>query len=228
MTKENTPLSWLTLDQAHAAGEDSSLLRFSPEDKSFCAQHQKPGQYLSLVLPSGEKGFFALSNVPGTPTVEILVRAGGPAADALRRLSVGGRVQASPPGGPGFPLASARGKDVLLLAQGSGIGALRPVLHEIAARRGDFGAVTLLQGERTQARLSFADEHEAWKAARMEIRPVLSRQAAPYQGHVQQHIEGLPLGRAVVFLVGSREMIALSRLTLARFQVGPDRIFTNF
>lgn len=223
-------LHTVTVREARPEGEGSTLLVLGVEGGPLGPLHTRPGQYLTLVPPAGEKGFFALAQAPGqTPgAFEVLVREGGPAADALRRLSAGASVQASTPAGNGFALDAARGRDVVLLAQGSGISALRAVIQAIAAERPAFGRVVLLQGDRSVARMSFAGEHAHWRAAEIEVRPVVSREEGPRRGHVQHHLGELALGRAVVFLAGGREMMALTRLTLAKHQVGPDRIFTNY
>lgn len=211
-------------------GEESSLLTIDVTGSPLAKQHNAPGQYAQVKSPEGPVGYFALANAPGKPegVFEFLLKRGGAAADALLALTPPAEVAVSAPMGKGFPLEKARGRDLVLLTMGSGISALRPVLQKVVEEREAYGEVSLFHGDRTPQRMPFFSEHATWGAADIRVFAVFSRKEATYQGYVQDFLGEVPWGNAVVFLCGSKEMSALCRLELAKKQVGPDRIFTNF
>src|SRR5215468_10237261 len=49
-----------------------------------------------------------------------------------------------------FALASAPGRDLILVAAGSGVGPLRAVIQTVLARPSEFGQVTLFHGQRAE------------------------------------------------------------------------------
>ena len=69
------------------------------------------------------------------------------------------------PFGRGWPLADAEGRDVVVVAGGLGLAPLRPVVHELIARRDRFGRVALLYGGRSPSDLLYRDELDEWRRA---------------------------------------------------------------
>ncbi len=92
------------------------------------------------------------------------VRAVGPVSEALRRLEAGVQVGVRGPFGRGWPMARARGRDLVIVAGGIGLAPLRPVVHAVLADRGAFGRVRVLYGARSPADRLFIDELERWEA----------------------------------------------------------------
>jgi NAD(P)H-flavin reductase len=91
------------------------------------------------------------------------VRSVGMVTAALCRMRRGQWAGVRGPFGSGWPLAEARGQDVLLVAGGVGLAPLRPVVYELVRHRGDFGRVALLYGARTPRDLLFHAELDRWR-----------------------------------------------------------------
>ena len=60
-------------------------------------------------------------------------------------------------------VASARGRDVLVVAGGLGIAPVRPIVTEVLANRSYYGAVTLLFGARSPDQLLYPAEIAEWR-----------------------------------------------------------------
>jgi NAD(P)H-flavin reductase len=93
------------------------------------------------------------------------VRAVGAVTRSLCAAPAGAVVGVRGPFGRGWPLPDAEGRDVVIVAGGLGLAPLRPVVHELIARRDRYGRVALLCGGRSPSELLYRDELEAWRRA---------------------------------------------------------------
>ncbi len=199
--------------------------------------HERPGQVVEARTDAGA-AFFALASAPDPgATAELLVKRGGPVADALVAQAAPGRtLELTRPFGNGFPVEDAEGRDVLVFAAGSAIGPIRALLQHVMVHRNRFGRVTLFYGQRRGAEFAYRAEHLDWE--RRGIRVVLcpSAEGDAWQGvrgRVQEVARslafgGAPPGEAMAFVSGMTAMVDDVRRTLARAGVPPDHVHANF
>lgn len=212
--------------------ETAQLRRLILEAGEMKQAHTTPGQYLEL-SPGGDlKSYFALCNAPGTENFELLVKRGNEVADALAAKGDGDILQTKPPAGKGYPLAEAKGKDLLLFAVGSGIAPIRSVIQHVLANRADFGKVIIYYGQQKPEDFAFADELAAWQKG-AEIIRVCSQAGDDWKGpkgHVQDAFKADPpiLGEAVAFVCGMKDMVAGVTEALEGAGVSRDKVFQNF
>lgn len=123
-----------------------------------------PGQFNMLYAFGVGEVPISISGDPGRPDrLDHTVRSVGMVSAALCRLRRGAWAGVRGPFGSTWPLAEARGRDVLVVAGGVGLAPLRPVVYELLRRRGDYRRVTLLYGGRTPGELLFRPELERWR-----------------------------------------------------------------
>lgn len=135
------------------------------------AGHVRHGQYARLTV--GEHGgWFALASMPGSPSC-FLVKGTGGAAGALGALPVGAPVEVGDAQG-GFALAPDEARPIVAFAAGSGLGAVRSLVHAFPTAR-------LYYGERTPDDLALADDRRAWRDAGRLVE-VLSAADADWSG----------------------------------------------
>ncbi len=84
------------------------------------------------------------------------VRSVGPATQALVSRRAGDSLGVRGPFGTAWPLAEARGKDVLVIAGGIGLAPLRPAIYRILRRRDEYARLILLYGARSPRAFSTA------------------------------------------------------------------------
>jgi NAD(P)H-flavin reductase len=125
-----------------------------------------PGQFSMLyVLGSGEVPI-SISAIPRTGTALVhTVRAVGAVTRTLCAAQTGAVVGVRAPFGRGWPMADAEGRDVVVVAGGLGLAPLRPVVHELIARRDRYGRAALLYGGRSPSDLLYRDELDEWRRA---------------------------------------------------------------
>ena len=190
-----------------------------------------PGQFVRLRPPEIPDGFFAMAQAPDGDRFEFLVKRGTPLASVLEALAPGETLEVSAPEGKGFPLHLARGRDLVLVATGTGLAPMRSVMGAVAADRAAYGRVHLLFGAFTPSHFPWPDEHARWKAAGIEVRCITSDPSPGWTGElgfVQKLVATVPLADSVAFLVGQREMVAEVRGLLTSRGLAADHVHLNF
>jgi len=194
-----------------------------------------PGQYIKMSTDIHPKaGFFVIANAPPAHHLEILIKESSPLTAALRSLPAGSEVRISTPMGKGFPIDASEGKDVLLLAAGSGIAAMRPVVQHLLSRRDSCGTINLVYGERTPQRLAFEADRNAWEVAGIRTHVCLSAaqndQPLVHAGYVQDVLRSLTPDAAntVGYVCGMEAMLIACREAYAELGGDPASLYTNF
>ncbi|MBI5497308.1 MAG: FAD-dependent oxidoreductase [Deltaproteobacteria bacterium] len=187
--------------------------------------HTQPGQYVAAGTPEGT-GWFALVNPPGDP-VELLVRDGDGAAGALYRAAPGTEFTLGGAQGFGFPLTGVRpGTPVLLVAGGTGIAPLVPLLGAVVER----GAVaTLLYGVRDRGGFALLERlRGAHRTTLFVSRDV--PEPPEVAGRVTDALAGdaLPWTGLVAFLSGPPGMVTAARDKLLALGTRGDNVRVNF
>ena len=133
----------------------------------------EPGQFIMVSLLGIGEAPFSLSSSPDSDgAFDTTIRAVGNITSTLDRLEVGAAIGVRGPYGRGWPIESARGKDVLIIAGGIGLPPLRPVITKIAEERRDYGRLEILYGARTPDQMIFPYEYDDWrkiKETRLEL-----------------------------------------------------------
>jgi NAD(P)H-flavin reductase len=91
------------------------------------------------------------------------VRDVGAVSGAIARLEAGATLGVRGPFGIGWPVRSAEGADLIIVAGGLGLAPLRPAIRQILASRQRYGRIVVLIGSRTPKDLLFKEELEEWR-----------------------------------------------------------------
>lgn len=223
----------LLIADTRETAELQTLIRVEvPAD--YRAAYTTPGQYCKVAHPDHEKpGFFVIANAPGADHFEFLIKESSPLSATLRTLPVGHPLGVSAPAGKGFPLHFAEGRDVVLLAAGSGIAALRPIVQHLMRERDRYGRIRLIYGERTAERVAFRDEVPHWSGV-VECHCVVSQgvpaEIVTRQGYVQDALKEVASDCAgtVAYICGMGPMVEACKQTFAELGGDPAALFTNY
>ena len=193
-----------------------------------------PGQVAILRVKDEAPAYFAFASAPEDRDLEVLVKQKAGASNVIYDMSVGDDIELVGIAGHGFKLDEMKGRDLVLVAMGTGVAPLRSALRHALKRKGEFGQVVVLYGARTPDDFCYRDETEAWENAGVELRQVISRPdghdwSGP-TGYVQSLLDHvLPsLSSPVALICGSREMIDQTRERLGKMGFKPDEILTNY
>ena len=193
-----------------------------------------PGQVAILRVKEEAPAYFAFASAPEDRDLEVLVKQKTGASGVIYDLCVGDQIDLLGIAGHGFKLDEMKGRDLVFVAMGTGVAPLRSALRHVLKRKNEFGQLVVLYGARTPDDFCYRDETDAWEAAGVELRQVISRPdghdwSGP-TGYVQSLLDHvLPnLALPVALICGSREMIDQTRDRLSKMGFKPDEILTNY
>jgi NAD(P)H-flavin reductase len=193
-----------------------------------------PGQVGVLGVGAEPPAYFAFASAPDDRELEILVKRTIGASVALFDMKEGDQIELLDVAGHGFDLDQLHGRDLVLVAMGTGVAPLRSALRHVLQRKDEFGKLVVLYGARTPDDFCYRDETDGWEDAGVELRQVISRPGdhdwSGPTGYVQSLLDHvLPdLKSPVALVCGSREMIAQTRDRLQQMGFAADAILTNY
>ncbi len=184
---------------------------------------------------------FGVGEVPisisGDPAkAETLVhttRAVGTVTNVLCALKRGDVIGVRGAYGRGWPVAQAKGNDVVLVAGGIGLAPLRPVMYDVLAEREKFGKVVLLYGTRTPSDILFRKELESWRGRfDLDVAITVDRGAPEWRGNVGVVTTLIPKmafdpTNTVAMICGPEVMMRFTVAALQKRGVADDRIYLS-
>jgi len=191
-----------------------------------------PGQFIQATIGDLKPGFFAIASDPGQ-RIELLLKNAGPAAEALCAAKVGDTIQATEPMGKGFPVTRSENRDWVVLVNGSGLSAIRPVINQ-AIRDGLKRDIHLLLGVKTPAHRPFLADLEWWANAGVHVHTVCSEaeECGWYgaTGFVQDTAQalGLVTAEVSVLLCGYPDMAKAAKALYTDAGCPDEQLLTNF
>ena len=191
-----------------------------------------PGQFTMLYA-------FGIGEVPISVSGEAggalihTVRDVGAVTAAICSLRPGAVLGVRGPFGNEWPLDVAKGGDVVVVAGGIGLAPLRPAIHHVLSRRGDYGEVVVLYGSRTPADLLYRRELERWRG-RLDcrVRVTVDRAADGWRGEigvVPKLIAGARFDpdAAVAMVCGPEIMMRFAAQALLERGLPAERIYVS-
>jgi NAD(P)H-flavin reductase len=122
-----------------------------------------PGQFSMLYVYGVGELPISISGDPEEPgRLVYTVRSVGKATNALVTRKQGDTLGVRGPFGTSWPMAEARGKDVVVVAGGIGLAPLRPAIYHILRHRGDYRRLIVLYGARSPRDMLFRKQLAAW------------------------------------------------------------------
>jgi NAD(P)H-flavin reductase len=221
----------LRIGQIRGETDDTFTLRLDvsgrPEGFRFA-----PGQFNMLyVFGVGEVAISISGDPERSDALIHTVRAVGAVTRAMQELKRGATLGVRGPYGVPWPMAEARGKDVLLVTGGVGLAPLRPALYHILHHRKEYGRVALLVGARTPEDLLFRREIERWRKRRdLQVLVTVDRAGPGWTGDVGVVPAMVPLARfdparAIAMVCGPEVMLRFTVRELHRHGVTDEQIY---
>ena len=223
--------------ELRAETRDVKTLRLEFEDERVAATFVfEPGQFVELsVAGEGEATFCLASSPQETGYVECSVKRVGLVTEAIHRLDPDALVGLRGPYGNSFPLQRMEGRDLIFVAGGIGLAALRSLIKVVLAERGKFGSILILYGARSVEDLVYREELEQWRSLK-GLKTVLTvdpgGEGAGWKGEVgfvPAVLERLKPGgkNSTVVTCGPPIMIRYVLATLDKMGFDPQEVITT-
>ena len=192
-----------------------------------------PGQFAMLyAFGAGEVPISLSAAGPGGTLVHT-VRSVGAVTERICALRTGEAIGVRGPYGAPWPMATAAGRDVVVVAGGIGLAPVRPVIHELIEHRDRYGSVTLLYGGRAPEELLYGDEVAAWAArGDMSVEVIVDAAGGEWRGRVGLVTKLVPLvaadpANAIAMMCGPEPMMRFTAAALGDRGFGADSIWVS-
>lgn len=142
----------------------------------------KPGQFFEVSLPKYGEAPISVSGI-GEGWVELTIRRVGVVTDEIFNYYVGQKLFLRGPYGNGFDVNNYKGRDVVVVAGGTGLSPVKGIVDYFAQNPGDATSFTLISGFKSPEDVLFKEDMEFWKK---NINFILTVDKAPedYTGNV--------------------------------------------
>jgi NAD(P)H-flavin reductase len=209
---------------------DVSTLTIGDVDDAFLAGEF--GQFAMLDIPSFPPLPISISRF-GRDTIDLTIRAAGPATAAIIGLGPRDEIGLRGPLGSSWPIERAMGHDVVIVTGGIGLAPLRPLIDGLLAQRDRFDDIRIYYGARTPADHLYQEELRAWAArGDIDVQLTVDRAGDGWTGPVGvvTHLFDRATwdgSRSLGFVCGPERMMEATVDTLEMRGLSPDRIFVT-
>ena len=178
----------------------------------------KPGQFFEVSLPKFGEAPISVSGI-GEGTVDLTIRRVGKVTNEIFNTYVGDKLFLRGPYGNGFDLENYKGKELIVVAGGTGLSPVRGVVDYFAKNSADSQGFTLIAGFKSPSDVLFKDDIKMWKN-NMNLILTVDNAEEGYEGNVGMVTKYIPeleikdINNAVVIVVGPPIMM---KFTVAEF-----------
>lgn len=174
----------------------------------------KPGQFFEVSIPKYGEAPISVSGI-GEDTVDLTIRRVGKVTNEVFEHYEGDKLFLRGPYGNGFDVEKYKGKEIVIIAGGTGVSPVRGVVDYFAKHIEETKGVTLITGFKTPKDILFLKDFEEWKK---NINVILTVDSADGdntypEGLVTKYIPELKLknvSEAVSIVVGPPAMMRFS------------------
>lgn len=191
----------------------------------------KPGQFFEVSIPKYGEAPISVSGI-GKNTVDLTIRRVGKVTNEIFENYVGDRLFLRGPYGNGFDLDDYRGKELVIVAGGTGLSPVKGVVDYFAHHTKEAKKVTLIAGFKSPQDVLFRDDFAFWEK---NIEVILTVDTAPegYLGPVGMVTKYIPelqltdMENTAFICVGPPVMIKFTVMEILKLGVPEDKIWVS-
>ena len=191
----------------------------------------RPGQFFEVSLPKYGEAPISVSGI-GEDTVDFTIRRVGKVTNEIFENYVGDPLYIRGPYGNGFDVDNYKGKEIVIIAGGTGLSPVRGVVNYFAEHTDEAVSTTLIAGFKSPKDVLFKDDFQAWKE---KINVIQTVDSAPegYEGPVGMVTKYIPdlkfenIENAVFICVGPPIMIKFTIMEIQKLGVPDESIWIS-
>lgn len=150
----------------------------------------KPGQFFEVSIPKFGEAPISVSGI-GKDTVDLTIRRVGKVTNEIFENYVGDSFFMRGPYGNGFDVEEFKGKQIIVIAGGTGLSPVKGVVDYFANHTEEADGITLIAGFKSPSDVLFKEDFEFWNE---KINVIKTVDSAPegYEGHVGMVTKFIP------------------------------------
>lgn len=191
----------------------------------------KPGQFFEVSLPKYGEAPISVSGIrPGE--IDFTIRRVGKVTNEIFSTYVGDKLFLRGPYGNGFDLENYKGKEVLIVAGGTGLSPVRGVVEHFSEHPQDCVSATLICGFKSPADVLFKEDIRRW-STRMKVIQSVDRAYEGYEGPTGMVTKFIPdvkfqdVDNAVCIVVGPPIMMKFVVQEFKKLGVKDEQIWIS-
>ncbi len=191
----------------------------------------KPGQFFEVSIPKFGEAPISVSGI-GDGTVDLTIRRVGKVTNEIFETYVGEQLYLRGPYGNGFDLSEYKGKELVVIAGGTGLSPVKGVVDYFAKHPKEVKKVTLIAGFKSFNDILFREDF-AWWEKEIEVIQTVDNAPDGYLGNtgmVTKYIPDLQLAdieNTAFICVGPPVMIKFTVMEILKLQVPEKNIWVS-
>lgn len=145
--------------------EIKEVIRHTDIEYTFCMSYEgdaRPGQFFEVSIPKYGEAPISVSGI-GDGTVDLTIRRVGKVTGEVFEHYVGDKLFLRGPYGNGFDVADYRGKELVVIAGGTGVSPVRGIVEYFSDHPEEVKHMTLVAGFKSPADILFLADFGKWK-----------------------------------------------------------------
>lgn len=192
----------------------------------------KPGQFFEVSLPKFGEAPISVSGI-GEDTVDFTIRRVGKVTNEIFENYVGDQLFIRGPYGNGFDIDRYKGKELVVIAGGTGLSPVRGVVDYFAHHMDEVESETLIAGFKSPADVLFKDDFDFWKGTDMQVIKTVDTAPEGYDGPVGMVTKYIPelkfkdIMNTAFIAVGPPIMIRFTVMEILKLGVPEENIWIS-
>ncbi|NFO32216.1 anaerobic sulfite reductase subunit AsrB [Clostridium botulinum] len=196
------------------------------------------GQFLQVSIPKVGEAPISISDFNKEEGyIELLIRKVGKVTDSIFKLKSGDRIGLRGPYGNGFPFEKYDGKDLIIIAGGSGVAPVRSMIQHVYRNMSLVKNIELLFGFKDTNSILFKGDLDKWKE-QMNVVLTLDKGEETNNNHVglvTQHLDKLQTlhnrsqkNNLNIIIVGPPAMMRFTAIEIKKYEIPDECIWLSF
>lgn len=191
----------------------------------------KPGQFFEVSIPKYGEAPISVSGI-GDGTVDLTIRRVGKVTNEIFETYVGEQLYLRGPYGNGFDLADYKGKELVVIAGGTGLSPVKGVVDYFAEHPEEVKKVTLIAGFKSPDDVLFREDF-AWWEKQIEVIQTVDNAPDGYLGSIGMVTKYIPdlqltdIENTAFICVGPPVMIKFTVMEILKLQVPEKNIWVS-
>ncbi|SMB90346.1 anaerobic sulfite reductase subunit B [Desulfonispora thiosulfatigenes DSM 11270] len=192
----------------------------------------KPGQFFEVSLPKYGEAPISVCGL-GDDYIELTIRRVGTVTTEIFNYKVGQKLFLRGPYGNGFDIEKYKGKEVVVVAGGTGLSPVRGIVQYFADHMEEVKSFTLIAGFKSKDDLLFKDDLAKWEK-KINLIVTVDKADEDYQGNVglvTKYIADLPIkdiNNTEVIIVGPPVMMKFVVKEFSALGLAENKIWISF
>ena len=195
------------------------------------AEKVKPGQFFEVSIPKFGEAPISVSGI-GQGTVDFTIRRVGKVTNEVFENYVGDSLFIRGPYGNGFELDNYRGKELVVVAGGTGLSPVRGVIDHFARNMDEVVNTTVIAGFKSPGDVLFKEDFDFWEP-RIHVIKTVDTAPEGYEGPVGMVTKYIPdlkfqnIENTAFICVGPPVMIKFTVMEILKLGVPEENIWVS-